>query len=134
MRFVFEEPSTYEAALAGVDRVFLLSPPGYADALRLVQPFIDVAGATVSRFVLMTASGVESDEAIPLRKVERAVEATGKRHVILRPTWFMDNFHTFWVHGIKTAGVIALPAAEAKTSLIDARDIADVATTLLRSG
>ena len=133
VRFAFQEPSTYQQALEGVDRVFLLSPPGYADAFGLVAPFVEAAARSVNRFVLMTASGVEADESIPLRQVERAVERTGKRHVIIRPTWFMDNFHTFWVHGIKTAGTLALPAGDAKTAFVDARDIADVATVLLRN-
>jgi uncharacterized protein YbjT (DUF2867 family) len=43
--------------------------------------------------------------------------------VILRPNWFADNFHTFWLPGIHH-GVIALPAGQGATSFIDARDIA----------
>ena len=44
--------------------------------------------------------------------------------MILRPNWFMDNFHTSWLAPIQQAGVIHLPAAGARTSFIDARDIA----------
>ena len=42
----------------------------------------------------------------------------------------MDNFHTFWLAGIKH-GELALPAGDARTSFIDARDIADSAVAAL---
>ncbi|MFO1464844.1 MAG: hypothetical protein U1F35_00125 [Steroidobacteraceae bacterium] len=50
---------------------------------------------------------------------------------ILRPSWFMQNFHTYWGEGIRRDGVIALPAGEGRIPFIDARDIADVAVQLL---
>jgi uncharacterized protein YbjT (DUF2867 family) len=134
VRFDFTDGSSFGPALEGVDQVFLLAPPGYAAAHTLVAPFISaLAASRVARVVLMTAAGVESSEEIPLRKVERLVEATGRRFVVLRPTWFSDNFHTFWLGGITAAGVIALPAADAKTPFIDARDIADAAVAALTS-
>jgi uncharacterized protein YbjT (DUF2867 family) len=43
----------------------------------------------------------------------------------------MQNFNTFWLHGINTEGKILLPAGKAKTSFIDTRDIADVIVRLL---
>ena len=45
----------------------------------------------------------------------------------------MGKILTAWAEGIKHTGTIGLPAAEARTSLIDARDIADAATAALRS-
>ncbi len=50
---------------------------------------------------------------------------------ILRPSWFMQNFHTYWGEGIRRDGVIALPAGDGRIPFIDARDIADVAVQLL---
>ncbi len=43
----------------------------------------------------------------------------------------MQNFHTFWVQGIREQGRIFLPIGSARGSFIDARDIADVAAELL---
>ena len=32
---------------------------------------------------------------------------------MIRPNWFMQNFHTFWLHGIQTQGQIFLPVGNA---------------------
>jgi uncharacterized protein YbjT (DUF2867 family) len=64
--------------------------------------------------------------------VELALINSGTPYVILRPNWFADNFHSYWIHGVKS-GTIAVPAAEGKTSFIDARDIAASAAAALTS-
>lgn len=85
----------------------------------------------MSRLVFQSAAGVEASDEIPLRKVERRIERSGRSHAILRPTWFADNFHTFWRAGIVDAGVLSLPAADARTAFIDARDVAASASAAL---
>lgn len=134
VRFDFRDPATFAAALDGVDRVFVLSPAGELAADDLLLPFVEAAvGGGRRKIVLMTASGVEYDDAAPLRKVERFVERSGAPFVILRPTWFLDNFHTFWRASIVGAGVLALPAADSRTAFVDARDIAAAAVAALRT-
>ena len=49
----------------------------------------------------------------------------------IRPTWFSQNFQTFWLPGILAADVIAVPAADARTAFIDTRDIGEVAAAVL---
>ena len=121
-----------KAAFDGVDRAFLLAPPGYANQEALLAPLIDESKARgLQKVVLMTAMGANADEAAPMRKAERRLEASGLAFNIIRPNWFMQNFHTFWLHGIQTAGQIFLPVGSAKGSFIDARDIAAVAAKLL---
>lgn len=122
------------SAFDGIDRAFLLAPPGHADQEALLAPLIDEAKAHgLQKVVLMTAMGANADEATPMRKAERRLEATGLAHAIIRPNWFMQNFNTFWLHGILADGRIALPVGSAKGSFIDARDIAAVAARLLTS-
>ncbi|NMN57911.1 uncharacterized protein YbjT (DUF2867 family) [Xanthobacter sp. SG618] len=125
-----DDPSTFATAFAGVDRLFLLAPTGSLDITGRLLPVIEAAAARKVKVVLMTALGVDADDAIPYRQVELALERSGTPFVILRPNWFADNFHTFWKAGIEH-GVIALPAAEGKTSFIDARDIAESAAAAL---
>jgi uncharacterized protein YbjT (DUF2867 family) len=79
----------------------------------------------------MTAMGADADPTAPMRKLELHLEASGLTWNVIRPNWFMQNFHTFWLHGIKTANAIQLPTGDAKGSFIDARDIAAVASVLL---
>lgn len=123
-----------KAAFDGVDRAFFLAPPGHADQEALLAPLIDEAKARgLKKVVLMTAMGANADENAPMRKAERRLEASGLAFNIIRPNWFMQNFNTFWLHGIQTAGQIFLPVGSAKGSFIDARDIAAVASKLLTS-
>ncbi|MCL8384484.1 SDR family oxidoreductase [Xanthobacter aminoxidans] len=125
-----DDPSTFATAFAGVDRLFLLAPTGSLDITGRLLPVIEAAAARKVKVVLMTALGVDADDAIPYRQVELVLERSGTPFVILRPNWFADNFHTFWKAGIDH-GVIAVPAAEGKTSFIDARDIAESAAAAL---
>ena len=119
------------AAFKGVDGAFFLAPPGYADQQKLLSPLVKEAQrAKVGKVVLMTAMGANAADT-PFRRVEEELAASGLAFNIIRPNWFMQNFQTFWVHGINADGKISLPAGTAKTSFIDARDIAAVAVRLL---
>ena len=115
----------------GVERAFLLAPPGYADQHRLLSPLVaEAARRKLEKVVLMTAMGADAADT-PFRRVEQELERSGLRYHIVRPNWFMQNFNTFWLQGINAQGKILLPAGRAKASFIDARDIAAVAVRLL---
>ena len=118
-------------AFEGVDRAFILVPPGYADQYAIAAPLIArAARSKLDKVVLMTAMGANAAET-PLLRAERALIASGVAYNIIRPNWFMQNFQTFWIQGINRQGRILLPAGNAKTSFIDARDIAAAAVRLL---
>ena len=122
------------AALAGADQLFLMTPPGYAQHHELLIPAIDAAQAAgVRKVVLLSAMGANADDNIPLRRSELHLERSGLAWNVIRPNWFMQNFHTFWLHGIQAQGQIFLPVGDAKGSFIDTRDIAAVAAKLLSS-
>jgi uncharacterized protein YbjT (DUF2867 family) len=117
-----------------VDKLFLLSPPGHVNQDELLIPLIEKAkNSTVKKIVLMTAMGVDADPSIPLRKVELHLERSGITYNIIRPNWFMQNFNSYWIHGINHQNKILLNVEDAKGSFIDARDIACVASVLLTS-
>jgi uncharacterized protein YbjT (DUF2867 family) len=122
------------AALTGAEQLFLMAPPGYANQHELLIPAIDAAQAAgVRKLLLLSAMGANADDSIPLRRAELHLERSGLAWNVIRPNWFMQNFHTFWLHGIQTAGQIFLPVGDAKGSFIDTRDIAAVAAKLLSS-
>lgn len=119
-------------AIADVDKLFLLSPPGHVNQDELLIPLIEKAKKSkIKKIVLMTAMGVDANPASPLRKTELYLETSGILYNIIRPNWFMQNFNSYWIHGINHQGKILLPVEKAKGSFIDARDIASVAATLL---
>jgi uncharacterized protein YbjT (DUF2867 family) len=121
-----------DAAFDGVQRAFLMAPPGHAQQDRLLKPAIDAAvRAGLGHVVLLSAMGANADDAAPMRQAELHLERSGLSWNVLRPNWFMQNFHTFWLPGIQATGDILLPVGDAKGSFIDTRDIAAVAASLL---
>ena len=119
-------------AFDGVDRAFLLAPPGHTRQDLLLKPLVDAARERgLRRVVLMSAMGANADDAAPLRQAELHLERSGLAWNVIRPNWFMQNFNTFWLKGIVEQGRIFLPVGRAKGSFIDARDIAAVAAALL---
>ena len=121
------------AAFEGVTRAFLLSPPGYADQHKILSPLIQEAKRRgLEKVVLMTAMGADAGDT-PFRRAELELEKSGLRWNVIRPNWFYQNFHTFWLQGIREQGKILLPVGNAKVGFIDARDIAATAAKLLTS-
>jgi uncharacterized protein YbjT (DUF2867 family) len=123
---------TFGAAVAGVDAIYLVAPTGVFDALGVMRAGLEAALASgVRRFVLLSASAVERD-GIMMGKVhaflaERALEA-----VVLRPSWFMQNF-TAGPHAAsaRAEGVIYSATGDGVVPIIDAEDIAAVAAKAL---
>lgn len=126
-------PSLGVEVLEKVDAAFFISPPGFTDQFTILNPWLEKAKAVgLKKFVLMTAMGVEhAPPEAPFRKLELAVESSGLNWNILRPNWFMQNFHTYWVSGIRADKKIYFPGGNAKASFIHARDIASTAKALI---
>src|SRR5262249_30892636 len=133
VEFDFERPLTFEKALTGVDRVFMIARPGDDHADVVALPFIDeMQRLNVSRVVNLTAMGAETRDDMALRKIERYLEDSGLGFTHLRPNFFMQVFSSGpLLADIRSTGGIHIPAAEAKLSYIDVRDIAAVAARAL---
>jgi len=131
--FDFDKPETFAPALRGISRVFLIARPGDNHADKAAIPFIDLAKKEgVQLVVNLTAMGIEKDDTFTLRILEKYIEASGIPYVHLRPNWFMQNFDSGPMHAdIRATGALHLPAADAKLSFIDVRDIAAVALAAL---
>jgi uncharacterized protein YbjT (DUF2867 family) len=133
VHFDFEKPETFAPALIDVDKVFLIARPGDNHSDQAAQPFVDEAKREgISLIVNLTAMGAEMDETFMLRVLEKYIESSGVPFVHLRPNWFMQNFDSGPIYAeIQLANTIHLPAADAKLSFIDSRDIAAVACKVL---
>jgi uncharacterized protein YbjT (DUF2867 family) len=130
--FDYGDAAVVDAAFGDADRVWALVPAGQLDSPGLLRLTVEAAARRGAKVVMMTAMGADADEAIPYRRAERMLEASGAPWVVLRPNWFMDNFGSYWLEGIRS-GEIALPAGDGRTSFIDARDIALAAAGALTS-
>jgi uncharacterized protein YbjT (DUF2867 family) len=128
------DPTSLDAAFAGVTRAFLLSA---ADPRQeeLQGNFVAAAQrAGVDQVVKLSVMGAGDDSPVALarwhRSTEKLLERSGLAWTHLRPGFFMQNLFMF-APSIAEAGVFHAPLGDAKLSLIDARDIAAVALRAL---
>lgn len=123
-----------EEAVAQVDKIFVMAPPGHTNQHELIIPLLKKAQEKkIKKVVLMTAMGADAIDDAPMRQVEKYLEKSGLTYNIIRPNWFMQNFNSYWIQGILQDQKIYVPVADAKGSFIDARDIAATAAKLLTS-
>jgi len=120
------------SALAGADRLFVLAPEDYLEADRLVVKVVkQCRTAGIEKIVLMTAMGIQYSDN-PFSRAERIVAESGLLHTFVRPNWFMQNFSIgSLAKSIRETRHIYLPAADAKVSFVDTRDIGAVAAASL---
>lgn len=133
--FDYTDPATYEVALEGCNRVFFLEPQPFLPAApdTYMVPFVKTASRSNCKIVMISSGSVAFISDDPLRSVEEAVQQSGSPYVILRPNWFMDNFHTMWIEPILQASVLPLPAGDARSAFVDSRDVAATAAAALRT-
>ncbi|MDF3294126.1 NmrA family NAD(P)-binding protein [Streptomyces silvisoli] len=132
IRFDWDDPATHTPALAGADRLYLVTPTmrvSYADQ---VGAFLDLAEAAGVRHVTYL-SVYNADQAPPEIDIA-AVEADlasrhNITHSVLRPSWVMQNFADDHLPVIEA--VITAPSAGGREAFVDAADIAAVAAETL---
>lgn len=134
--FDWDDPTTHTAALAGVDRVYLVTPVLRIAYAGQVAGFLDLAEAAGVRHVtyLSTYGADQAPPEVDIRAVEAGLAArTAMTHSVLRPAWVMQNFAD--AHVPVVDGVITVPTGGGRESFVDAADIAAVAVeTLLDPG
>lgn len=136
--FDFENPSTYEQSVQGVDKVFLLGPPLTLKVDKLLNPFIDYLNDKgIKRVVYFSAfasnkMGSELDFHI---KIEDKLKNDGFDYTILRPSFFAQNFKNYDLENITERNSIFSVAGTGKVAFVDVYDIANVAAiALLNNG
>ncbi|MEU0818469.1 NmrA family NAD(P)-binding protein [Streptomyces mirabilis] len=133
VRFDWNEPATFGAALDGVDRVYLIPPIGSSDPAAVMLPFLRRArSAGVHRAVLLSSSAI-SEGGPAVGQVHQALPGLFEQWAVLRPSWFMQNFAGFTPHArsIREDGVILTATGDGRVGFVDAEDIAAVAVRAL---
>lgn len=132
VKFDWDDVTTYGPALAGADRVYLVTPVMRIKFVHEVAEFLDLATASaVHHVTYLSAYG--SDQA-PAEVDIRAVELELARrsafsHSILRPAWVMQNFSD--QHLPLISDTFMVPTGGEKEAFVDAQDIAAVAVETL---
>ncbi len=133
VRFDWADPATHSAALAGVDRMYLVAPIGVADPAPVVEPFLNSALAAGVRRVVLLSSSAVPEGATGLGALHRLVRTTAPEWAVLRPSWFMQNFvgdHPI-AEGIRADGEIVTATGAGRVAFVHADDIAAVAARAL---
>ena len=135
LRFVrldFRDLSTAKAALAGMDKLFLLRPPQLADVRKYMEPVVLAAKAAgVKHVVFLSLQGVEHNKLTPHYKVEQIIRREGLPYTFLRPSFFMQNLSTTHRAEIAERSEIFIPAGRGKTNFVDVRDVGEAAARVL---
>jgi uncharacterized protein YbjT (DUF2867 family) len=131
--FDWADPTTFAAAVAGVDRVFLVAPLSDTDPALAVGGFLDAAVAAGTRRVALLSSSAVTDAPAGLGALPPLVRSRVPEAAVLRPSWFMQNFvgsHPV-AAGIRERGQITTATGDGRVAFVDPGDIAAVAGHLL---
>lgn len=128
------DPDSVAAALADVDRAFLLWPLGGGDLTRTV---VELVAARVRRIVYLSAIGVADDGAAapdPILQfhtdIEQAVRATGVEWTFVRSGGMAANT-LGWAQQVRDSSTVSWVNGEAGRALVHEADLAEVAAIAL---
>lgn len=128
--FDFEKPETWGDALASVDRLFLLRPPGVD--IETIGQFAAAADRTgVDQVVYLSGYGAGRNPLNPHFWIERRITSIDASYTLLRASYFMQNLADVHAPDIVERDEIVAPAGKGEISFVDARDVGAVAATVL---
>ncbi len=130
----FSERESLLRALDGIEQAFVVCGP-IPQLVELESNMIDACKtAGVRHIVLNSALGAgRFEKSFPSwhTKVEAKLRETGLGYTILRPNGFMQNILAFNAESIRTDHAFYAAMGEARTSLVDVRDVGAVAAKVL---
>ena len=123
-----------EAALAGVDRLFLITANGETETARGLNAVKAATAAGVRRIVFLSVQDPDEDPPIPHSRsklpIEEAIRQSGCEYTILRPSYFYQTDLSVG-QVIQNYGVYPMPIGSIGQNRVDTRDIADCAVRAL---
>ncbi len=128
--FAFEDPSSIDAALDGVDKLFLLAPGGPMGPA-FTRAVVDALKNHSVRQIVKQSSyepgaGFKVPTDIWALETEKMVQDTGISWTFLQPPWCNQNFTIGYFVPMVVHGVLALPFGNGTSGWIDTRDLGAV--------
>lgn len=130
-----ENEADVKAAMQGVDKAFLLmgNNPSQADIEKRFAVHAEKAG--VKHLVKVSSMEASAKATARLPKLhyqsEQFIQSLNLSWTFLRPNFYMQNM-LMYAGAIKNASLFALPLGDAKTAMVDTRDIGAVVATILQ--
>ena len=132
----YNQPQTLQAALKGVEQVFLVGPPAPNLTAMERKAVDEMKQSGVKHVVKLSAMGGRA-AIFPRQHAdsEDYIKSAGVPYTFLRPNGFMQNFINYNAETINSQNAFYGSQGDGKVSHIDLRDIAAVAVkTLTDSG
>lgn len=131
----YTKPETVARALNKVDKLFLQTLP-MSDVTDIITNLVKEAKKNyVKHIVKLSAMGADSEPGSTILRLhgkeEEIIRESGIPYTFLRPAAFMQNFITQFGYTIRIQNAFYVPAGDAKMSFVDARDVANIASTIL---
>ena len=128
-----ERPETLQRAVAGVDKVYLVTANG-PNQTQQGRNLIEAAKRAGSpHMVQQTGYGTNKSRIIQqLEEIGKELEESGLPYTMVKPTFFMQNI-LMAAESVASQGVVYMPFKDGRLGMIDVRDIADVALKVLTS-
>ena len=129
-----EKPWTLDAAFAGAETVWILTPPGPRAPEQSSNALWAARQGGAKHVVRMSAIGAAHDAPTINSRLhalsDAELAASGIPFTILKPHFFAQNM-MMSAQGVAEQGMIYFPMADGKMSLIDSRDISEFAAKVL---
>lgn len=135
VRFDWSDPATHGRAFDGADALYLVSPLDTTEPAAVVAPLLERAVARGLRRVALLGSSAVGRGDPGVGALADLVLRTVPEPVVLRPSWFIQNFtgdHPH-AHGLR-AGELVTATGDGRVPFVDAGDIAAVAAAVLSGG
>jgi NAD(P)H dehydrogenase (quinone) len=133
----YDDPAALEAALAGVDRLLLISSSEVGQRVQQHQNVIDAAKAAGVQFIAYTSAPMAATTSLILAPDHKATEellfTSGLDFVILRNNWYTENY----LQQLNTArhtGKVVAAAGEGQVASASRADYAAGAAAVLLDG
>jgi len=131
-----ERADTIPAALAGVDKIAIVSPLAPSISQQMHRLVAAARSAGIQHLVRSSLIGTDEPDLITEAQwhaeADAAVRASGIPFTILQPTQYFQNLVNFGHdRTVREQGAIYLPLGESRVSNVDTRDIGAVAARVL---
>jgi uncharacterized protein YbjT (DUF2867 family) len=130
----FDDPPAVAAALAGVDRAYLVTPSSERAEAQQMRFAELTAAAGVRHLVKLSQFAAAPDSPVRFLRYHAAVEqhirGLGIGWTFLRPNLYLQGLLAM-AGPIRAEGRFFAPIGDARVSAVDVRDIADVAAAVL---
>lgn len=130
------QPDAWRKSAVGCDAMFVLTPH-QPDQVELQNAAVDVAADVGARVVKISSWGpaVQGDSPVPGARrhwiTQQYLVRRQVPHTILCPNYFMQVLINRYSGGVRREGLLRSPAGDRGISMVDARDVAEVAARVL---